>query len=188
MTGDYGTPAEWIAEYLIAMGAGNIHTADDWPVFVGNLVDKPNNLIAVFDTDAKLNPRILPGSIVSEHPGIQIIIRATEYTEGFQKALLIRNILDELLRFTTTTSTSTSTTSTSTTSTTTSTTGTTTSTTTTTTSTSTTHTTFPPLCISNFMRTTGIMFMGSGGDSQRRFQWSINGRFSWQEMNQRAVT
>lgn len=93
------SPAMILREVLRAMGKGTLPTEQlSWPIYVGQMPDKPDEVIAVFDTSGQLDGRTHVDGVVHSHPGIQIRIRSTRYDLGYARANQLRIALQEIKR------------------------------------------------------------------------------------------
>ncbi len=92
-------PATIIRQYLIdeSVGVDPTTSSDDWPVYVSVLPDDDNvkdKAIAVIDTTPRKDGRALRTGEVFEHFGIQILVRADTYPNGWTKLGAIMDKLD----------------------------------------------------------------------------------------------
>lgn len=90
-------PSDIIRELLYDLGLGDLYDSEDWPIFVENHPNTPDQLICVYNTTGILNDCTSFGDY-SEHYGIQIKLRSTTETVGFYKANDISRTLDALTR------------------------------------------------------------------------------------------
>lgn len=95
------SPADVIRYLLIAMGAG-IHPDDlvvnsgtQWPIYAGGEPNVPDETITVYDTAGRDDGRMQYDGERTEHPGIQIRIRARDHQTGYVKARQLAVSLDK---------------------------------------------------------------------------------------------
>lgn len=94
------SPAHVIKQYIIDEALGSDPDADDendripWPVFRGREVDRPDDLIKVSDTQGRDDGFSQVESEQQKHHGIQVMVRSTDYDEGYRKCLDIALLLD----------------------------------------------------------------------------------------------
>jgi len=89
-------PAEIVSQLLIDLGHGaTVASGSAWPVYQLNLPDTPDNVIAVSDTDGRLQGRVHPTGHTEQKYGIQIRIRAQTIPLGRNKGNAIALALDE---------------------------------------------------------------------------------------------
>jgi hypothetical protein len=87
------SPAEIVQQLLVDLV--DEWGGTDWPLFVDNEPDSPDDAITVYNTDGLLNARLQNTGEFDENPGIQIRIRSAEYTDGWTIADAIKAMLDE---------------------------------------------------------------------------------------------
>lgn len=90
---DY-SPADITSRVLIALGV--LSAPDDglsWPCFVNGEPPDPDNIVTVYDTAGSDDGRSMIDGSVLGHYGINIRIRATKHTTGWNKA---RTIFDAI--------------------------------------------------------------------------------------------
>lgn len=98
------SPARVIKQYIIDQALGSDPDADDendrtpWPVYRGREPDKPDDLIKVSDTQGTDDGFCQVDSEQQKHHGIQVMVRSTDYDEGYRKALDIALLLDQANR------------------------------------------------------------------------------------------
>lgn len=89
------SPADVLRYLLIDKGMGTLPTDSlDWPIFVDNEPDRPDECITIYNTTGRKNGRTIEGEI-QEHHGIQIRIRSAVSEEGYPKARILATTLDE---------------------------------------------------------------------------------------------
>lgn len=69
-----------------------------WPCYVGSMPDDPHSIVSLFDMGGTTDGRIQNTGQVVTHPGIHIQIRAQDYLLGYNKAVSIRDALDQIFR------------------------------------------------------------------------------------------
>lgn len=88
-------PADIVRYLLIAIGHGTLPTASgSWPINVMNEPDTPDDCITVYNTTGKVQGRIQKTGEFVEKPGIQVRIRAANYSTGYTKGKQIETSLD----------------------------------------------------------------------------------------------
>lgn len=81
------SPAEIVRQILIDLGHAVLKSSgSDWPAFVNNLPNRPDNAISVNDTEGVVATRLQRTGEVQTREGFQIIVRAQTHTLGWQKA------------------------------------------------------------------------------------------------------
>lgn len=89
------SPADVVAQLLIDLGLGTDPTeSGDWPVFVSEEPDTPDDVITIYDTVGTREGRSQIDGEVQEHEGIQIRIRSTDYDTGHRKTDAIKVAVD----------------------------------------------------------------------------------------------
>lgn len=92
------SPAMILRAVLIQKLQGTLPTDRlEWPITVGQMPDKPDELIAIFDTSGQLDGRTHADGVVHSHPGIQIRVRSNLYPTGYAKANQLRIALQQIL-------------------------------------------------------------------------------------------
>lgn len=91
------SPAMILRAALIARADGSLPTdLDDWPIYVGQMPDKPDEIVCIMDTTGQLDGRTQVDGVVHSHPGVQLRIRSNLYPTGYAKANLLRIALQEI--------------------------------------------------------------------------------------------
>lgn len=67
----------------------------DWPVFVTEEPQGPDNVVTLYDTPGIMQGRFQVDGEVQEEYGIQIRVRSQDYETGYTKAKTLANALDE---------------------------------------------------------------------------------------------
>lgn len=92
------SPADVIRNLIIDLAHGTAPSdEDDWPVYVGNEPDTPDNVITVYDTAGRLDSKNMTDGEVVEHPGFQVRVRSAsqnQYYAGYNKIDAIAKALD----------------------------------------------------------------------------------------------
>lgn len=91
-------PCEVIRQALVIEGLVEIN--GNWPGYVGNHPDSPDNLVCVYDDDGRIDGREHVTGETLEHYGIQIKCRATDTSTSFGKLKRICEFADSIHRFT----------------------------------------------------------------------------------------
>lgn len=98
------SPAEVIQWLLVACGLASdpapwaTSNGNAWPVFSTNEPGKPDNVVTVKDTAAKIDARLMPDGEMAQHWGFQVRIRSTDHPTGWAKAEAIRIKFNEAVR------------------------------------------------------------------------------------------
>lgn len=103
------TPSDVIRYLLISEGAGVLPSnalalPTDWKVFVSELPEEPNDLIALSDIGGLKGGRIQVDGEVQEHYGIDLLVRGTRlqsisgYTRTFRKIMEVCMVFDQQVR------------------------------------------------------------------------------------------
>lgn len=91
------SPAMILRAGLVLLGKGSLPTDQlVWPLYVGQMPDKPDEIAAIFDTTGKLDGRTHVDGVVHSHPGVMIRIRSNIYTNGYAKANQLRMALEQI--------------------------------------------------------------------------------------------
>ena len=92
------SPADIIRHLLILAGFGSSPSGlNNWPIFVSNLPDLPDNVITIYDTQGDTGLRSFSSLIRDERYGISVQVRATDHKTGFLKAHAIAIAFDNNL-------------------------------------------------------------------------------------------
>jgi hypothetical protein len=67
----------------------------DWPIYIANAPNAPDNILTVFDTEGVKQGRIMLGGMTVKHPGFQVQIRCNDYLIGWDKANAVMVSLSE---------------------------------------------------------------------------------------------
>ncbi len=90
--------ADVIAQLLIDLGIGTDPTANgDWPIYVSEEPNEPDNVITVFATVGTQDGRTMIDGEVQEHEGIQIRVRSAGYDTGNRKADELKIAIDQTI-------------------------------------------------------------------------------------------
>jgi hypothetical protein len=97
------SPAEIRARSIIDAGvasdpASDKEVLDDWPAFIGTMMESPDNQIATYNTQGLTQGRDMRGGRMSTFPGIQFKVRGSDYGDGYRKAEAIVEHLDGIKR------------------------------------------------------------------------------------------
>lgn len=93
-------PADILAQLLVDLGLGSdpAGTAGDaWPVFYGELPDKPDSLMVVYDQAGIIEGYSQIDGEPMEHLGIQVLLRSARHRLGADKARDISDALDRTI-------------------------------------------------------------------------------------------
>ena len=100
------SPADILRYAIIALGHGyrpSDMNESEWKVYADMEVDKPDNLIVVYNTAGKIKGRMQPTGESVEHNGFQILVRTTDSQSGRKKlAEIERDLLQDIRRTTVT--------------------------------------------------------------------------------------
>jgi len=94
------SPAGIVKQYLIDESVGVDPVAspnDDWPIFIGTMPDDDSvkdKALAVYDTAGVKNGRASRDGEVFYHFGVQVVIRADTYPNGWTQMKLVMDKLD----------------------------------------------------------------------------------------------
>lgn len=97
-------PNDILRYLLIQMSVGvlpSVGSVSNWPIGCGDEDDKPDNYITIYNPVGRRDQRIAYTGEVTEHPGIQIRVRAggaDPHTTGWTKINAIRTLLNEQVR------------------------------------------------------------------------------------------
>lgn len=95
-------PSDMIRSYLIGVGAGSpieVKNMGTWPIYTNARPDGvgvPDNVISIFDTNGRKQGRIMSSGRTIIHPGIQIVVRASESDDSFSHSYYIAELLDQI--------------------------------------------------------------------------------------------
>lgn len=92
------SPADIIRWLLVAKSEGTsplLTPLQPWPIYRGNEPTVPDECLTVYDTTAQADGRSMIDGETWRHEGIQVRIRAADYTPAFAKARSIARTLDE---------------------------------------------------------------------------------------------
>jgi hypothetical protein len=78
--------ADIVRQFLIDGGLGQSNLASDWAVFVGQMPDQPDKAICVYSGLGRIDGRIMRTGEQVEHPGVQVIVRGTDYPSAEHKS------------------------------------------------------------------------------------------------------
>lgn len=93
------TPADVLAEALVQGGHGvrpSSTSTPTWPVFVGHLLNKPDNAVCVYDTNGRSDGRIQRTGRTVRKPGWQVRVRSRTRQVGIVKIKAIQKYLDSV--------------------------------------------------------------------------------------------
>ncbi len=96
------TPAHILAEYIIEQAIGSMTDPDDgltWPLYISRMSDGitvKTEVGALYDTSGLKDGRLMEGQVI-QHYGLQLKIRSSSHSTGWNKADVIANALDEVL-------------------------------------------------------------------------------------------
>lgn len=88
------SPAQVIRKMLLDLAVVSAHTASEWATFVSFLPEKPDKAICVYDSQGSQDGRIQKTGERVDHPGIQVMVRGTDYEETYEKANTVATTLD----------------------------------------------------------------------------------------------
>lgn len=89
------SPAHIVLRHLQAGGMADSSAGSGaWPITYGVMPDTPDNALCVYNTDGRMDGRLMRSGTVIEHPGIQIKVRAQKDAAAHGKARVIADFLD----------------------------------------------------------------------------------------------
>lgn len=100
-------PSEIVKQYLVDQAAvvepaGSLSlNSTAWPCFLSNEPDRkgvPHNVVTIYDTEGVKDGRLHNTKEVIEHPGVQVRIRASTFTLGWDKVQDIITAVDAAQR------------------------------------------------------------------------------------------
>jgi hypothetical protein len=95
------SPADVLRNVLVGLSVGTLPNANStWPISVDNELDTPDNTITVYDVGGRDAGRDMPTGHRTEYPGIQVRVRAKDFTTGYVKAQAIGIVLDQTINST----------------------------------------------------------------------------------------
>ena len=90
------SPADIVAKLLMDLGQGiDSQSAGDWPVFVSQERNAPDNCITIYDTQGVQHGSFQSTGEVPEHHGFQVRLRSALPKPGYAKARAVAVALDE---------------------------------------------------------------------------------------------
>jgi hypothetical protein len=95
--GDYvnDSPPSIIATYIVGQSLMSVPTANnDWPLYISNLPDTPNNAAVIFNSSPVKDARIMSDGDVIQHYGFEILLRCTSDEDGWEKCNILSSALD----------------------------------------------------------------------------------------------
>jgi len=96
------SPADILGQLLHDLGLGVIApTTSNWPIFIANTPDSPDNLITLTDTTGKLQGRIMVSGEAVAFPGLQIKVRGVTHQVGWTKINAIAEAMDKNVKLST---------------------------------------------------------------------------------------
>jgi len=92
----YHSAARIVQQLLIDLGLATDYDGADsaWPSFLGVEPPTPNNVLTLFDTEGRIQGRLMNDGEVQDKPGVQIRIRNESVVDGYVKGRAILNGLD----------------------------------------------------------------------------------------------
>jgi hypothetical protein len=87
------SPAAVLRQLLIDIGVGT--SQGTWPIKVDNEPDAPDDCITVYNTSGGIDGRNQISGEGLEHPGVQVRVRSSNPTTGWQKIKAIAVVLDQ---------------------------------------------------------------------------------------------
>lgn len=83
-------PSIGVKDLLVAASVGVFPpTSGNWPIYISQLLDKPDNKIALYDTGGLApNPKWL-----LDRPDVTAIVRSNSYADGYDKMRDVRDVL-----------------------------------------------------------------------------------------------
>lgn len=95
------SPAQVTRAFLVGVGLGGYPQtmgAAIWPIYVANLPYDVDNAVVIHNTVGLIDGRIMRTGEVTEHPGIQLKVRSTDYEIGWAQAKAMTVAMDAALR------------------------------------------------------------------------------------------
>lgn len=91
----YHSPAQVVAKAIVDQSAGTLPASNgNWPVYVSQEPDTPDNLITVYDTQGIMHGFTQIDGLGQDHHGVMIRVRGATYSEGYIRGLLLKKIFD----------------------------------------------------------------------------------------------
>jgi len=75
--------------------SGTDGASSDWPSYVANIPDRPDNVVAFIGTSPVKLGRLMLGGMDIARPGIQVQVRSRSYNDGWEKANELAVVLSE---------------------------------------------------------------------------------------------
>jgi len=93
------SPADILRYVLIDLRCGSDPVSNsNWPIFVADEPDEPDNCITIYDTEGTNKGREMVGGVQLGYLGIQVRVRALNHkTYGHPRTNLIAKTLDEII-------------------------------------------------------------------------------------------
>lgn len=90
------SPSKILQQYLLDEGAVSVTQGAEWRSFLGWTPDKGShdNCVTLYDTDGVKDGRLFRGGTNILHPGLQIMVRSTDYETAHAKAQAIAALLE----------------------------------------------------------------------------------------------
>lgn len=92
------SPAEVLRALLIADGLCPSNQVSAFACFVSSMPDEPDAVVCTYDSDGRLDGRLMRTGEVIEHPRVVIQVRSATFTAGWQKMEAIRALIDSVKR------------------------------------------------------------------------------------------
>lgn len=91
------SPATIIANYLTGLAVMTVPSAeDDWPLYISNLPDSPDNAAVIFNTTPIKDAKLMDDGSIIQHYGIEILLRSIIDEDGWDKCNILSGELDIL--------------------------------------------------------------------------------------------
>lgn len=92
------TGAEVLMNHLISTGVvSRSGSGRPWPATFNHMPEQPNDAVALYDTQGRMDGRMMRSGTVVEFPGVMVRIRSKTYSAGAQIAFRIIQKIDAIL-------------------------------------------------------------------------------------------
>jgi len=100
MPGALTHPASMVLrKAFVDLSVGSLPSAgDNWPISVAQEINSPDSTITIYDTASVIHGRNMIDGVMDEHYGIQIRIRAADFTTGWAKVKAIQAAIDSTIQ------------------------------------------------------------------------------------------
>lgn len=95
----YHSPSDILRYLLIDLSVGTLPTDNqNWPIYVANEPNKPDNCITIYDTIGTDDGRSMIDGDIWKHDGIQVRVRSVDYRTGWDKITIVQETLAKQIR------------------------------------------------------------------------------------------